>query len=58
MCKAVQCLDLAPALERFSLALLVNQPARALLGLTPEQAAEVLAELPDNLRQSREFVRS
>lgn len=49
-------IDLVPALERFSPTLLVNHPAGALLGLTPEHAAEVLAELPNNLRQSREFV--
>lgn len=49
-------IDLVAALERFSPALLVSHPAGALLGLTLEQAAEVLAELPNNLRQSREFV--
>ncbi|MBI1763231.1 MAG: HDOD domain-containing protein [Acidobacteria bacterium] len=51
-------IDLAPALERFSPTLLVNHPAGTLLKLTLEQAAEVLAELPHNLRQSREFVLS
>ncbi len=51
-------IDLAPALERFSPTLLVNHPAGTLLKLTLDQAAEVLAELPNNLRQSREFVLS
>ncbi len=49
-------IDLAPALERFSPSLLVNHPAGALLRLSQEQATEVLAELPQSLRQSREFV--
>jgi HD-like signal output (HDOD) protein len=48
--------DLRPALERFSPALLVNHPAGRLIRLNAAQAAEVLLEIPQNLRQSQEFV--
>ena len=48
--------DLKPALERFSPALLVNHPAGRLIRLKAEQAAEVLLEIPQNLRQSQEFM--
>lgn len=48
--------DLKPALERFSPALLVNHPAGRLIRLNAQQAADVLLEIPQNLRQSQEFV--
>lgn len=49
-------ISLKQSLERFSPTLLVNHPAGKIIKLNVRQANEILLEIPQNLRQSQEFI--